>query len=145
MLRHNCSKKLAEKILASYKQSEKYSSLLEKEFVEMIEEEIGELNYSFKEKQYSVWANNKINFYDIVHNGKAIEFNGDYWHCNPATYSPKYLHPHGNILAEQIWINDDEKIKALKSERNIEVLVIWESDFKNDKNKTIKRCVEWLK
>lgn len=57
-----------------------------------------------------------------------IEFNGDYWHCNPKKYSPDYLHPHKKKTAKDIWEEDKIRIDKIKKYGyNLEV--IWESDF----------------
>jgi G:T-mismatch repair DNA endonuclease (very short patch repair protein) len=64
-----------------------------------------------------------------------IEYNGDYWHCNPKKYNSEYLHPHKKKTAKEIWTEDKVRIDYLKNlGYNLEV--IWESDFKND-NKII--------
>jgi len=81
----------------------------------------------------------------VGHNNRAIEFNGDYWHCNPAQYPSNFYHKHVGLLAEDIWQNDKTKVTVLKNERNIDTLVIWESDYISDKKNTINRCAKWLK
>lgn len=61
-----------------------------------------------------------------------IEFNGDYWHCNPLKYSSDYLHPHKKKLSKEIWDEDKLRIDNIKKYGyNLEV--IWESEF-NDFN-----------
>lgn len=145
VLRTGCSEDEAIDVITNYKQSEKYSSNLEKVFVADLEKQLGKsLDYSHNTKQYCIWANNRVNFYDIVHNNRAIEFNGDYWHCNPLSYSENYYHKHSDRTAKEIWEKDALKIKALQDERNIDTLVIWESDFLKDHNNILNRCVEWL-
>ena len=143
--RYNCSAEEAIQIRSEYNTGS-YVSDLELEFVRQLELELGEtLDYSANNKQYCVYANNKPNFYDIVHKGRAIEFNGDYWHCNPEKYSVNYYHSQSNLIAEDIWQKDKEKIDALLNERGIPTLVVWESEFKNNTKETIKRCIKWLK
>ena len=57
-----------------------------------------------------------------------IEFNGDYWHCNPSKYLPNYIHPHKKKTAKDIWEEDEIRIDNIKKYGyNLEV--IWESDF----------------
>ena len=57
-----------------------------------------------------------------------IEFNGDYWHCNPKKYLPDYIHPHKKKTAKDIWEEDEKRIDKIKKfGYNLEV--IWESDF----------------
>jgi G:T-mismatch repair DNA endonuclease (very short patch repair protein) len=57
-----------------------------------------------------------------------IEFNGDYWHCNPKKYDKDYLHPHKNKTAKEIWEEDKLRIDNIKS-YGYNLIVIWESDF----------------
>ena len=62
-----------------------------------------------------------------------IEYNGDYWHCNPTKYEANYFHHKKNKTAKEIWDYDKNKLDlALKYNYNSEV--IWESDYKKDKN-----------
>ena len=145
MERHGCDKETALEIVQGYTQSEKYSSNAEKEFVDCLTADMNtELEYQYKTKQYCIWANNRANFYDIVHNNKAIEFNGDYWHCNPQTYSDDWYHPQVEMTAGEIWDRDNRKVLALNEHRSIQTLVIWESEYLTDPTQTIKRCKEWL-
>ena len=61
-----------------------------------------------------------------------IEYNGDYWHCNPKKYKYDYLNKKKGKTAKEIWDYDNDKLYlAKKNGYNIEV--IWESDYKKDK------------
>jgi hypothetical protein len=33
---------------------------------------------------------------------KAIEYNGDYWHCNPNKYEADYFHKKSKLTAKEI-------------------------------------------
>jgi len=57
---------------------------------------------------------------------KAIEFNGEYWHSS-----------------DDVKYRDAEKVKQCK-EKNIDLLVIWYKDWKNNKNKVIKQIKLWM-
>jgi len=73
-----------------------------------------------------------------------IEYNGDYWHCNPNKYNFDYYHELKKMSAEEIWNYDKKKIDLIKSNGyNLEV--IWETEYnKNPKliNKIIKKYVK---
>lgn len=106
----------------------------------------------FEEHQgeYSVLSNTdkKIYFYDFVdaHSKKCIEFNEDVFHANPAKYK-KYSRPNPfckHLRAIDIWKNDNKKLAALKQERNIETLIIWESEYKTNKTAVIERALNFL-
>lgn len=81
--------------------------------------------------------------YDFVYNKKIIEFNGDYWHCNPKYYNKNYFHKFLQLTAEQIWEDNKIKIDSI-IEEGYEVLIVWESDYNNNKEKTIQECLDFL-
>jgi G:T-mismatch repair DNA endonuclease (very short patch repair protein) len=70
-----------------------------------------------------------------------IEYNGDYWHCNPNKYNKDYFHQVKNKTAKELWEYDKKKVDLiLENGYNLEV--VWESDYKKDKtiiNKIIKK------
>lgn len=82
---------------------------------------------------------------DLFYNGKIIEFNGDCWHANPNIYSandrPNPLD--SSILASDIWIRDAAKIKFYES-NGYTVLTVWQSDYLNNKQEVIARCLKFL-
>lgn len=82
----------------------------------------------------------------ILDNKKIIEFNGDKFH-------PKYnltenelknwTTPHG-VLGTLI--TERDKMKKEKAEINgYEILYIWEGEYKNNKEKEINKCLEFIK
>lgn len=61
-----------------------------------------------------------------------IEYNGDYWHCNPKKYDKGYFNKKKNKYAWELWEYDRKKLELLKSfGYNLEV--VWEDDYKSDK------------
>ena len=60
-----------------------------------------------------------------------IEFNGDYWHCNPLKYNGDYLHPHKKRSAKNIWDEDKIRVDKIK-EYGYNLEVIWESELKEN-------------
>ncbi len=65
-------------------------------------------------------------FYDfIIKDTKIIvEFDGDFWHCNPAVY------PNGPINSQQKKARKNDKLKGVLAERaGYELVRIWEKDF----------------
>jgi len=68
-----------------------------------------------------------------------IEYNGDYWHCNPKKYTSEYFNEKKGKTAKDIWEYDLRKLELIKSYGyNLEV--IWESDYKSDPN-IIKKII----
>ena len=45
------------------------------------------------------------------------------------------------ITAAEIWKNDNHKLNLLK-ERDIDVIIVWDSDFQENPDCVIKRCHE---
>lgn len=107
-------------------------------------------NIYFATKNYEMTMtddNNKIYLYDFtdLKNNKIIEYNGDKYHANPKLYeSTDHPHPFKKwITAQDIWDNDKNKLELAK-EKGFDILIIWDSEYKKDKEKTLKRCLEFL-
>ena len=49
-----------------------------------------------------------------------------------------------NKTAKQILENDKNKILLAKKKYNYDTLVIWEDDVKNNKQKELKKCVDFI-
>ena len=79
--------------------------------------------------------------FDFCFGKKIIEFNGDYWHCNPKFYKCDDVNPTKNMTASEIWDYDNRKIECAK-DNGYDVLVIWENDV-NDFN-VVKKCIDFL-
>lgn len=88
-------------------------------------------------------SNKKQYVYDINVDKKIIEYNGDFWHSNPSKYSPDFTNPRTKLKASDKWAIDALKINYAESQ-GYQVLVIWESDFKQNKEKVIKECIQFL-
>lgn len=107
---------------------------------------LNEIKHVFPEvcHQFTLFQSNKKRYvYDIVFNNKIIEYNGDFWHCNPKIYPDTFINPRTKLKASDKWAADKEKIKFAECQ-GYEVLVIWESDFKQNKEKVIKECIQFL-
>jgi uncharacterized C2H2 Zn-finger protein len=81
--------------------------------------------------------------FDMRKNNKLIEYNGDFWHCNPKIYERNYFNKRLKMFSWQKWEKDEIKSNYAK-EKGYEILIIWEDDFKKDKENVIKKCVEFL-
>lgn len=69
----------------------------------------------------------------LIDKNILIEYNGDYWHCNPNKYDGEYYHKKKGKLAKEIWEYDKNKIDSA-TKLGYKVITIWESDYLNDKN-----------
>lgn len=134
----------AVEIIISRNSSSKYGSLIEKEFTEELEKNIGKLEHTTFTKPYGKWSHelNSYLVYDIKHNNCIIEFNGDYWHANPKLYeSTDKLR--NNKTAEDIWKKDAKKLQ-IAIDHGFRVMVVWEYEYKKDKKGTIRKVIEWM-
>jgi len=88
--------------------------------------------------------NKKYYIFDINLNNKIIEYNGDFWHANPTIYNESFINKRLKKTAQEIWDKDQNKIQFAK-DQGYNVLVVWEHDFKNNKQKVIDECITFLK
>lgn len=105
-------------------------------------------HYSYTNNQFFVYNKKEKRFftYDFVikDTKKVIEFNGNYWHCNPNIYKENFFNKNKQMFAKDIWENDKIKINSIE-ELGYEVLIIWENDYKQNKEKTIQECINFIK
>lgn len=146
MMQHGISEKEAKNIILSYFPSGNHS-MVEIDFVNKFENAIGyNLEYTAKTKQFCIWdhCTNFPRFYDIADTklNKIIEFNGDYWHCNPSKFNPNFVIKQTGKTAKEVWERDYHKINAA-IKRGFEVKIVWESDFKKYPTKVIEECMVW--
>lgn len=71
----------------------------------------------------------------------VVEFNGDYWHCNPLTYSGSFFHPKKRKTAEEIWRTDAERTHVL-SQKGYRVFSVWENEYCRDKRGVLDRLTK---
>lgn len=70
---------------------------------------------------------------------KAIEFNGNYWHCNYNIYPSTYYNQHKGLYANELWVIDGIK-RRLCRKKNIDFTTIWENEWNLYKN-TVKNNI----
>ena len=81
--------------------------------------------------------------YDFTYENKIIELHGDFWHANPKIFAPDDIIPVIKITAKEKW-NLDKRKKELAESFNYKVLVIWESEYHENQEQTINKCIEFL-
>ena len=82
--------------------------------------------------------------YDFCYNKKLIEFQGDYWHCNPKIYNEDYINKTTKKTAKEIWIKDANK-KRVAEKFGYSVFYVWESDYRADPAQELIKCIKFLK
>lgn len=100
-------------------------------------EEIKKLGYNV---EHSLRIETKICDIYIPKLNLIIEYNGDYWHCNPKKYNEDYYHQVKGKTAKELWEYDKNKIDLIiKNGYNLEI--VWESDLKSNPN-LIKKIIK---
>lgn len=122
-------------------------SYIANEFFESIYDKVKQdfKNIMFLKPELRLYSNETKYYYDftICDINKIIEFNGDYWHCNPNKYTFDYIHKKSNKTASEIWDKDKNKIDcAIKN--GYSLITIWEGEYRADKEKTIKKCLNFI-
>lgn len=114
-------------------------SHLEKELLNLLKE----IDPSFKEK-ITLKIDNRWFFPDIINLNKKliVEFYGDYWHCNPNIYK-KHDDFNFGLKVKDIWNHDNERIGKFKRE-GYKVIIIWETNFKENKEQVINEIMQYL-
>lgn len=105
------------------------SSMIENEFVKKC---IEPLCIDFDRQYYIEELHHYCDVY-IPSANMIIEFQGDYWHGNPKKYLKEDLSEYQLKKVEK-----DEKLREYCTENGIQLVEVWESDFKKDKDGTAK-------
>ena len=97
-----------------------------------------------KEKYITNRYTKKSYSYDFCYEKKIIEFNGDYWHCNPKFWKPDMFNDTLKMKAEEKWKFDEEKRKTAELYK-YKVLTIWENEYLENKELCLEKCIKFLK
>ena len=81
--------------------------------------------------------------YDLKYKNKIIEFNGDYWHCNPETYDADYFNTQLQMTAKEKWEFDKVK-ESIAVLNGYTILVVWESEYRKDPEAVMQKCISFL-
>lgn len=135
-------KKWNKKLQKSFKLGKYVQSPVANKLFEEIKNKLN-INNSTEEKYIFNDKLHKGYLFDFCLNDKLIEFNGDYWHANPKFYGPKSFIKAKNKRAEEIWEYDKIKIQTA-DDQGYKVLIVWENDYHNDKEKTLQKCIDFL-
>lgn len=113
------------------------------------EKEIEErlIQEGFTVKHQHTIENNSGSWYSydlLINNSVIIEYNGDYWHCNPRTFNRDYFNTRTKKFAHELWEKDENK-KQVAIAAGFRFMTVWEYDYKRDKQKVIQECLNFLK
>ncbi len=103
--------------------------------------------YETKNKEYTLKNNNgfyyRYDFCDLKRR-KFIEFNGDIYHANPKMYKETDKpNPFHDRTAKEIWAIDEDK-KHIAEKNGFKELIIWEKDYRDNKEKITNECIKFL-
>ena len=128
-----------------------FFSKISQNFFDEIDKFIGKkytTYYASKNTEYGVnLVNNYVMLdYFILELNLCIEFNGTVFHGDPKIFNENdYPNPYiKTITAKELWNKDNERYKKLKELKNIDTVVVWESDYRNgiDIEKFIKETLK---
>jgi len=91
-----------------------------------------EYTFYFRDKEFSLI---KPDFY-IKDINYCIEFYGDFWHKNPNI--KKYNDSQYDFIRER----DKRRIKTIEDSFGVKIDIVWESDYRENPEKTIKEIID---
>lgn len=109
----------------------------------------GNYKFALNNSELVIRDNNKNYYYDFVDllNKRIIEYNGDQYHANPNKYTEdEYPHPYKKCIgftSKDIWKYDAYKI-LIANNNGYDVLVIWDSEYKKNKQEITQKCINFL-
>jgi len=114
-----------------------------------LENHFPNLTFYYGENEVSFYdeKNNRYYFYDcfIPQKNLIIEFNGDLFHGNPKMFNENDKpNPYNkDLTAKEIWKSD--KIKNEFIEKSYNLIIVWENEYYNNKEKVLKDLKNLIK
>lgn len=95
------------------------------EFFNSKKQRDGVYDYKYKRTYNPDFINKKLKIF--------IEFNGDYWHCNPSIFNENYYNSLKGMEAKELWEKDFFRNERIKKITGCDYLVVWESDWNKNR------------
>lgn len=126
-----------------------YSKISQELFNELSKHTNNEIYYGSLNREYTIYNKENKHVYSFDYtdltNKKIIEFQGDIYHVNPNLFFENDKpSPWNDLTSKEIWEKDNYK-KQIAINNDFEVLYIWESDFRKNKQENINKCINFLK
>lgn len=96
--------------------------------------------YFFAKRGYKTMF---VDFY-VASSRKVIEFAGDYWHRNPEVYKPDFYVHQAKSSAKDLYQKTIERNLVLETIHSCEVLLVWENEYKKNKEEILHKCLNFL-
>lgn len=137
------SKDEATVISNQYWQKRNRFSKISNDFFQKLDDVLDYQDTYFQSKNYEREFNGKrVDFYH-THTGIAIEFYGDYWHCNPTKY-PNTFKRYG-LYACDIRDYDAKRLSTIRqSDEVTDVYIVWESEYRYYPEDTISLVAQYI-
>jgi hypothetical protein len=86
----------------------------------------------------------------LIPNVCIIEFYGTFWHADPRKFKADDIirvrnGANDNPTAYSIWKRDTDRIKFLVEETKLPCIIVWEDDYRQNKQKTINKVLKKIK
>lgn len=77
----------------------------------------------------------------------GVEFYGDFWHFNPLYYDEDDIVEVNGIemKVKNKWDQDEKRIKLIEEKLNCKIFIIWEKEYKKNKNKSVENLYKQIK
>ena len=118
--------------------------------IALLNEQLKQYNIQIKQNECIKYINEQTNrkrhlFPDglISEYNIIIEYYGSLWHADPKYYKETDI-VHRNVLAKDIWKENDDRIKLL-NKLGYNVIIVWQSDFQYRKDDCINKTVTKIK
>lgn len=120
------------KIMSARMCSFRGMSKIQLEFVDDIIEfcDLEQQDCYFGENEWFISKGDLFCYYDFKVGNKIVEFNGDFWHMNPALYTENCINKVTGKQAKDVWVEDGKK-KELAIGKGYDIMTVWESDYRH--------------
>ncbi len=108
-------------------------------------DKISDNDKNYKNEKFIRYSKDSSYKYDFCDSEKRriIEFNGDFWHCNPILFNADYFHPVRKCVAKDLWDYDEKKCTKAE-EHGYKVLTVWEKEYREKPEETVQKCINFL-
>ena len=138
---HSSVQKAATKFEINFRKRSRTAKSASKYELEILDW-LKDLKINFKHNNHTALGRKELDFWFPQHNF-AIEFQGTFWHGHESMFKETDIHPITKIPISEIRENDKFKANLCK-EKGIDLICIWEFDWKLNKDEIKKQILDKL-